>query len=49
MTNKHRTLKSSVSEQELDKIIDADSAWLRQHEFTNSIMPARVEIYRYKA
>lgn len=49
ISNKHKSLKNTVSQQEFDKITDQDQNWLKQHSFTNSIQPAQVEIYRFKA
>ncbi len=48
MKKKHQSIKDTVSRQEFDKIIDEDQSWLRQHSFTKSIRPTRVEIYKYK-
>lgn len=49
MRKKWQFIKSTLSEQAFDKMLDEDKAWLTQHQFGKSIKPAQVDIYRYKA
>ncbi|MFA6160237.1 MAG: hypothetical protein WC678_04100 [Parcubacteria group bacterium] len=49
ISNKRNTIKSTVSDQEFDRIFNEDQAWLTKHRFAKAIKPAQIEIYKYKA
>jgi hypothetical protein len=48
MKKQWNSLESTLSRQDFDKKTDEDLLWLKNHSFTKSIRPPRVEIYRFK-
>jgi hypothetical protein len=49
LRRKWNSIKKDFSSQEFDRVYDEDSKWLKQHSFSKSVRPARVEVYKYKA
>lgn len=46
MKKKHEALRDRIAKEAFNAIVDKDRSWLEKRQFTKSIRPARVEIYR---